>query len=61
LEDYDRLAVDKIAASVEQNGFRFSQLIDSTVESVPFRMRRGSVEVTKAEKSKAMAQGGDSQ
>jgi hypothetical protein len=61
LEDYDRLAVDKIAASVERNGFRFSQLIDSTVESVPFRMRRGSVEVTRAEKSKAMAQGGDNQ
>ena len=61
LEDYDRLAVEKIAASVESNGFRFSQLIDSTVDSVPFRMRRGTADVTKAEKAKAITQPGDSQ
>jgi Protein of unknown function (DUF1585)/Protein of unknown function (DUF1588) len=57
LEDYDRQAVEKIAASVERNGFRFSQLIESTVDSVPFRMRRGTVEVTNAEKAKAAEQG----
>jgi hypothetical protein len=61
LEDYDRPAVEKIAASVERNGFRFSQLIESTVDSVPFRMRRGTVEVTKVDKTKAAEQGGGSQ
>jgi PAS domain-containing protein len=44
LEVYDRPAVEKIANSVERNGFRFSQLIHATVESVPFQMRRGSAE-----------------
>jgi PAS domain-containing protein len=44
LEVYDRPAIEKIAKDVERNGFRFSQLIDSTVDSVPFRMRRGTRE-----------------
>jgi hypothetical protein len=44
LEAYDRPAIEKIARDVERNGFRFSQLIDSTVDSVPFRMRRGTRE-----------------
>jgi hypothetical protein len=54
LEDYDRPAVERIAESVERNGYRFSQLIDSTVESVPFRMRRGAVQVTKTDETKAL-------
>jgi hypothetical protein len=41
LESYDRPAVEKIMKDVENNGFRFSQLIRSTVDSVPFQMRRG--------------------
>jgi hypothetical protein len=41
LEVYDRPAVEKIANSVEQNGYRFSHLIDSIVVSVPFQQRRG--------------------
>jgi hypothetical protein len=44
LEPYDRPAVEKIARDVQRNGFRFSQLIDSTVDSIPFRMRRGASE-----------------
>jgi hypothetical protein len=41
LEAYDRPAVEKIVKDVENNGFRFSQLIRSTVGSLPFQMRRG--------------------
>jgi mono/diheme cytochrome c family protein len=40
LESYDRPAVERIVKSVESNGFRFSQLIRSTVDSAPFQMRR---------------------
>jgi hypothetical protein len=42
MEIYDRPAVENVARSVEQNGFHFSQLIDSIVDSAPFRMRRGA-------------------
>jgi hypothetical protein len=42
LEPYDRAAVEKIAADVEKHGYRFSQLIISTVESLPFQMRHES-------------------
>ena len=45
LEPYDRPAIEKIAKSVEQNGFRFSELIDATIASVPFQMRAGVAEV----------------
>jgi hypothetical protein len=45
LETYDRPAVEKIARNVEQNGFKFSQLIDSVIASVPFQMRSGVAEV----------------
>jgi hypothetical protein len=41
LEPYDRAAVEKLAKSVESDGFRFSRLVESTVESMPFQMRRG--------------------
>jgi Protein of unknown function (DUF1592)/Protein of unknown function (DUF1588)/Protein of unknown function (DUF1587)/Protein of unknown function (DUF1595)/Protein of unknown function (DUF1585) len=41
LEPYDRAAVEKIATAVESDGFRFSRLVQSTVESMPFQMRRG--------------------
>ena len=47
LERYDRPAVEKIAKSVEANGFRFRQLVDSTIGSVPFQMRRGMPEAQK--------------
>jgi cytochrome c553 len=40
LESYDRPAVEKIVKDVGNNGFRFSQLIRSTVDSLPFQMRR---------------------
>lgn len=42
LEPYDRPAVESIVRSVEQNGDRFSQLVDSIVASVPFQMRSGA-------------------
>ncbi|MES1257068.1 MAG: DUF1592 domain-containing protein [Acidobacteriota bacterium] len=42
LEAYDRPAVEKIATRVERNGFRFSELVEATVDSLPFQMRRGS-------------------
>ena len=54
LEEYDRPAVDKITASVEKNGYRFSQLIDSIVDSVPFRMRRGAAPAAKTEETRAL-------
>jgi hypothetical protein len=41
LENYDRAAVDEIAKSVENDGYRFSRLVQATVESMPFQMRRG--------------------
>ncbi len=40
LEPYDRPAVLRIAQRVEQNGYRFSELIAAVIESVPFQMRR---------------------
>jgi hypothetical protein len=39
LEPYDKAAVDRICRKLENNGFRFSQLVQSIVESLPFRMR----------------------
>lgn len=39
LEPYDKPAVDRICLELENNGFRFSQLVRSIVESLPFRMR----------------------
>ncbi|MCX7418607.1 MAG: DUF1592 domain-containing protein [Planctomycetia bacterium] len=41
LEYYDRPAIDRIATTLGQNGYRFSTLIVETVKSEPFRMRRG--------------------
>lgn len=39
LQPYDKPAVDRICLELENNGFRFSQLIQSIVESLPFQMR----------------------
>jgi hypothetical protein len=39
LEPYDKPAVDRICLELEDNGFRFIQLVHSIVESLPFRMR----------------------
>ncbi len=39
LEPYDKPAVDRICLELEDNGFRFSQLVQSIVESLPFQMR----------------------
>jgi hypothetical protein len=41
LEYYDRCALDKITERVSRDDYRFSALILSVVESVPFQMRRG--------------------
>lgn len=41
LEYYDKCAIDKITASGEENGRRFSNMIIEIVKSDPFRMRRG--------------------
>ena len=41
LEYTDMAVVDRIAASVKDNGYRFSALVIGIVESEPFRMRRG--------------------
>jgi hypothetical protein len=43
LEYYDKCAVDKIAAAVVKNDFRFSAMVVAIVESEPFQ-RRGAVE-----------------
>ncbi|MCC6591285.1 MAG: DUF1592 domain-containing protein [Bryobacterales bacterium] len=51
LERYDRPAVTKIVADVESNGYRFSQLVTSIVESLPFRMRNGISENKQLAKS----------
>ncbi|MBM89102.1 MAG: hypothetical protein CMQ41_12075 [Gammaproteobacteria bacterium] len=40
LEDSDRPALREIRRHVESSDFRFSSLVDSIVDSVPFRMRR---------------------
>ena len=39
LESYDKTAVDRICRELENNGFRFGQLVQSIVESLPFQMR----------------------
>lgn len=44
LEYYDRCAVDEILKRLEQNEYRFSELILAVVESKPFLKRRGDGE-----------------
>ena len=39
LEPYDKPAVDRICLELQNNGFRFSRLVQSIVESLPFQMR----------------------
>ncbi|MEO6080437.1 MAG: DUF1592 domain-containing protein [Steroidobacteraceae bacterium] len=39
LEFYDRPAIEEIANRVEQNDYRFSELITATIESLPFQQR----------------------
>lgn len=41
LEYYDRPAVEAIRGRLEKDGLKFSALIRSVVDSVPFQMRRG--------------------
>jgi hypothetical protein len=41
LESYDRREVNRIVASLAQNDYRFSALIEGIVNSVPFQMGRG--------------------
>jgi len=41
LEHYDKCAVKKIVAHLEENDHRFSALVRGIVHSVPFQMRRG--------------------
>jgi hypothetical protein len=40
LEPYDRAAVATIMNHVQQNGYRFSALVQAIVDSVPFEMRK---------------------
>lgn len=42
IEYYDRCAVDKIVERLENNGYRFSELVIAIAESEPFQKRRGS-------------------
>ena len=42
LEPYDRAALSTIITHVQQNGYRFSALVQAIVESVPFQMRRSA-------------------
>ncbi len=44
LEYYDRCAVDDILKRLQQNDYRFSELIQAVVESEPFLKRRGDGE-----------------
>ena len=46
LETYDRPAVDRIVDRVEQNGYRFSALVQAIVASVPFQMRGGTADAS---------------
>jgi hypothetical protein len=49
LESYDRAAVATIMDRVQQNGYRFSALVQAIVDSVPFEMRRtGELNLSKA-------------
>jgi hypothetical protein len=41
IEYYDRRAIDKICAALEQDDYRFSRLVIEIVKSDPFRLRRG--------------------
>src|SRR5262249_8819149 len=41
LEAYDKCAVDRIAAAVAKNDYRFSSLVLEIVKSDPFQLRRG--------------------
>ncbi|HTG45667.1 MAG TPA: DUF1592 domain-containing protein, partial [Verrucomicrobiae bacterium] len=40
-EYYDSCAIDQIVARMEQNEFRFSELVIGVVQSAPFQLRRG--------------------
>jgi mono/diheme cytochrome c family protein len=49
LESYDRAAVAGIVDRIQQNGYRFSALVQAIVDSVPFEMRRtGELNLSKA-------------
>jgi hypothetical protein len=39
LESYDRAAITNVTNRVQQNGYRFSALVQAIVDSVPFQMR----------------------
>jgi uncharacterized protein DUF1592/uncharacterized protein DUF1588/uncharacterized protein DUF1585 len=45
LERYDRLTINAISRKLAENGYRFSTLVSEIVNSAPFRMRRGEVEM----------------
>ncbi len=42
LESYDRAAVATIADTVQNEGYRFSALVQAIVDSVPFQLRRAA-------------------
>jgi hypothetical protein len=41
LEYYDKPAVDRMTQDLAKNGYRFSSLVKSVIQSVPFQYRRG--------------------
>jgi hypothetical protein len=58
LESYDKPAVEKIARQAENDGDRFSVLIDGIVDSLPFQMRER--EIPKVDSSQKAAVNGRS-
>jgi hypothetical protein len=40
VESYDQPAINKITQRVQQHGYRFSELVQGIVDSVPFQMRQ---------------------
>ena len=43
LESYDHAAISTVVNTVQQNGYRFSALVQAIVDSAPFEMRRSGV------------------
>jgi len=42
LEHYDKPAIDRIAAALDKNDYKFSTLVTEIARSDPFRLRRGN-------------------
>jgi len=55
VEYYDRCALDKIVAALEQDNYRMRTLIAAIISSDPFQMRTASGEKTQITSSKSQA------